>query len=87
MDDKRTGYMKTSLWMAGCGAALVLGSAPLHAETLRDALIAAYQTNPTLNAARAQQRWPTGARVRRSRRNIRRISSTPPTPSPRRRGR
>lgn len=48
--------MKTSLWMAGCGAALVLGSAPLHAETLRDALIAAYQTNPTLNAARAQQR-------------------------------
>nr|WP_188515243.1 TolC family outer membrane protein [Blastomonas aquatica] len=42
--------------MAGCGAALVLGSAPLHAETLRDALIAAYQTNPTLNAARAQQR-------------------------------
>jgi outer membrane protein len=52
----RTGLMKTSHWLAGCGAALVLGSAPLHAETLRDALIAAYQTNPTLNAARAQQR-------------------------------
>src|SRR3989344_3928026 len=48
--------MKTSLWMAGCGAALVLGSVPAQADTLRDALIAAYQTNPTLNAARAQQR-------------------------------
>lgn len=52
--------MKTSFWLASCGAALVLGSmmgsAPVHAETLRDALIAAYQSNPTLNAARAQQR-------------------------------
>ncbi len=48
--------MKTSFWLAGCGAALVLGNGPLQAETLRDALIAAYQTNPTLNAARAQQR-------------------------------
>lgn len=48
--------MKTSHWLAGCGAALILGSAPLQAETLRDALVAAYQTNPTLNAARAQQR-------------------------------
>lgn len=45
--------MKTSHWLAGCGAALILGSAPLQAETLRDALVAAYQTNPTLNAARA----------------------------------
>lgn len=53
--------MKTNLWLTGCGAAMIIASglaasAPVQAETLRDALIAAYQTNPTLNAARAQQR-------------------------------
>lgn len=37
-----------------CGAALV--AAPAHADTLRDALEAAYVNNPTLEAARAQQR-------------------------------
>jgi outer membrane protein len=44
-------------------AALLAGSlaaatsaVPAHADTLRDALEGAYRTNPTLNAARAQQR-------------------------------
>ncbi|HEY6871047.1 MAG TPA: hypothetical protein VI199_14930, partial [Novosphingobium sp.] len=41
-------------------AALLLGSAllagPLHADDLRDALASAYRSNPTLEAARANQR-------------------------------
>ncbi|ANY19034.1 Outer membrane efflux protein BepC precursor [Tsuneonella dongtanensis] len=37
-------------------ALLVLPAAPAHADTLRDALNGAYRTNPTLQAARAQQR-------------------------------
>lgn len=37
-------------------AILATLSAPVHADTLRGALIAAYQTNPTLSGARAAQR-------------------------------
>ncbi|MCJ2179894.1 TolC family outer membrane protein [Novosphingobium album (ex Hu et al. 2023)] len=37
-------------------ATLFIATAPAHADTLRDALILAYQTNPSLQAARAQQR-------------------------------
>jgi len=37
-------------------AAAIIGSAPVEAETLRDALAAAYLNNPDLRAARAQQR-------------------------------
>lgn len=48
------------LFRRGGMAALLLGSAlaPFHAqaETLRDALVSAYETNPSLQAARAQQR-------------------------------
>nr|WP_067789762.1 TolC family outer membrane protein [Paraurantiacibacter namhicola] len=40
------------LLAAGCA----LGAMPAQADTLRDALIAAYRTNPTLEGARAQQR-------------------------------
>ena len=44
----------------GVAAALLAGTAslaaPAHADTLRDALVQAYNTNPTLQAARAQQR-------------------------------
>ncbi|MGX7951179.1 TolC family outer membrane protein [Tsuneonella sp. HG249] len=38
------------------GSALALASAPVHADTLREALNGAYRTNPNLQAARAQQR-------------------------------
>jgi len=38
------------------GSALALTAAPAHADTLREALNGAYRTNPTLHAARAQQR-------------------------------
>jgi len=37
------------------GAAALLCTAPTHAETLRDAIAAAYATNPTLAEARARQ--------------------------------
>tara|TARA_R110002033_G_scaffold34284_11_gene71911 strand:+ start:548 stop:2011 length:1464 start_codon:yes stop_codon:yes gene_type:complete len=37
-------------------AILAVLSTPVHADTLRDALEAAYQTNPTLSGARAAQR-------------------------------
>jgi outer membrane protein len=37
-------------------AGMCLSAAPLSAETLRDALVKAYTTNPQLEAARAQQR-------------------------------
>ena len=37
-------------------AALLVGASGAHAETLRDALVAVYNTNPTLEAARANQR-------------------------------
>jgi outer membrane protein len=36
--------------------ALCIGGAPLEAETLRDALVSAYNTNPTLTGSRAGQR-------------------------------
>lgn len=42
--------------LTGVGVLLAAGSVPLRAETLRDALIKAYMTNPTLEAARADQR-------------------------------
>ena len=35
---------------------LAMLSAPVQADTLRDALVAAYQSNPTLSGARAAQR-------------------------------
>ncbi|KPL69096.1 membrane protein [Erythrobacter sp. SG61-1L] len=38
------------------GAAMALAPAPALADTLKDALLGAYQTNPTLQAARANQR-------------------------------
>ncbi len=47
---------KRSLYGAGALAALIAVSTPLSAETLRGALLEAYETNPTLNAARAGQR-------------------------------
>ena len=46
---------RASLWMAGTAVAALL-AAPAHADTLRDALVAAYESNPTLTAARPQQR-------------------------------
>jgi len=42
--------------MAGCGLLALHVSGPASADTLREALNAAYQTNPTLQGARAQQR-------------------------------
>ncbi|MCT2557890.1 TolC family outer membrane protein [Tsuneonella sp. YG55] len=38
------------------GALVAIGGTPVRADTLRDALNGAYRTNPTLQAARAQQR-------------------------------
>ncbi len=38
------------------GASLVLSASPAYADTLKEALLGAYQTNPTLQAARANQR-------------------------------
>lgn len=42
--------------LAGSCALLALAAAPAHADTLKDALVGAYETNPTLQAARANQR-------------------------------
>ena len=42
--------------LAGAAATALGLSAPAAADTLRDALNGAYRTNPTLQAARAQQR-------------------------------
>ncbi len=42
--------------LAGTGAVLLGMAAPGMADTLRDALTQAYETNPSLQAARAQQR-------------------------------
>lgn len=41
-------------WLAS--AALLAAASPAAADTLREALVMAYQTNPSLEAARAQQR-------------------------------
>lgn len=38
------------------GSSLALAPAPALADTLKDALLGAYRTNPTLQAARADQR-------------------------------
>ena len=38
------------------GSALLVSASPLQAETLRDALTRAYESNPTLTAARSGQR-------------------------------
>ncbi|TCM18560.1 outer membrane protein [Novosphingobium sp. PhB165] len=47
--------LRTGLLAGGC-LTLATASAPALADTLREALVLAYQTNPTLEAARAQQR-------------------------------
>jgi outer membrane protein len=51
---QRAGTKLRGLFLTG--SALILFCAPAHAETLRDALSATYQTNPSLTAARAGQR-------------------------------
>ncbi len=43
-------------WLAGAAVATLAVSTPVHADTLREALVNAYLTNPTLATARAQQR-------------------------------
>src|SRR3954462_2429160 len=58
----RTGRTARNLLCAGSALALgwigcsVLGAADAHAETVADALVKAYQTNPQLNSERARQR-------------------------------
>lgn len=47
---------KRLLWMASAAPICLLLTQPLAAETLRGALVKAYQTNPTLTGARAGQR-------------------------------
>ncbi|MGH6746111.1 TolC family outer membrane protein [Novosphingobium sp.] len=49
-------FAKRAGLLAGGCLTLALTGAPALADTLRDALVAAYQTNPTLESARAQQR-------------------------------
>ena len=50
-----SGVSRTARWslLAGCAALL---AAPAYADDLREALVMAYNTNPTLQGARAQQR-------------------------------
>ncbi len=50
--------MKASwrLWTLGLSAASISLASPAQADTLREALAAAYENNPTLQAARANQR-------------------------------
>ena len=48
--------MNKFVWLAGTAMALQMANAPAYADTLREALIAAYETNPTLTGARAGQR-------------------------------
>lgn len=47
---------KANPLMIGSACAALMLTAPASADTLRDALLQAYETNPTLNAARAGQR-------------------------------
>lgn len=49
-------FAKRAGLLAGGCLILTTAGAPAQADTLRDALVNAYQTNPTLEAARAQQR-------------------------------
>ena len=49
-------FAKRAGLLAGGCLILTAAGAPAQADTLRDALVSAYQTNPTLEAARAQQR-------------------------------
>ncbi len=52
--------MKTSVrgsrWVACAAAGALVAAAPASADTLREALVETYNTNPTLQGARAQQR-------------------------------
>jgi outer membrane protein len=43
-------------FLAGIACTAAIAAAPVRADTLREALVLAYQTNPSLQAARAQQR-------------------------------
>lgn len=47
-------FARKAAWLGG--AAAILAAVPAQADTLREALVEAYNTNPTLAAARAQQR-------------------------------
>ncbi|MFL0355149.1 TolC family outer membrane protein [Erythrobacter sp. GH1-10] len=51
---RKTSFRAGLLVAAGAGAAAI--AAPAHADTLRDALVDTYNTNPTLQAARSDQR-------------------------------
>jgi outer membrane protein len=57
MPPKKPSGFRLGMRQLGLPAAIMLaGSLPLHAETLKEALTAAYLFNPTLKAARAQLR-------------------------------
>jgi outer membrane protein len=47
---------ETRAYLALAGLCYVVSSAPVYAESLRDALMEAYNSNPTLSAARAGQK-------------------------------
>ena len=51
-----TGGVMKKLAVSGSVVALALSTTPAHADTLQEALTAAYVNNPTLEAARANQR-------------------------------
>jgi len=50
------GRRKQNVIWTGVGMAALLQALPAQADTLREALVLAYETNPTLQSARAQQR-------------------------------
>lgn len=50
------GFACRARWLASAALFVAVATAPAGADTLRDALTAAYRTNPSLEAARAQQR-------------------------------
>ena len=56
MRKSRRAGLLASVCSAGALAAFLVASAPASAETLADAIALAYQTNPTLQAQRAQLR-------------------------------
>ena len=57
MNDKKNKTVgRRARWLAGLAAGAMTVAAPAHAETLQGALAKAYENNPTLTGARAQQR-------------------------------
>ena len=70
----------STTWMRLLAGTAVFGASPALADTLREALAAAYTGNPTLEAARAQMNESDLERIIAETRHLKQLQETPDSP-------